>query len=59
MQYPRIRVVQTSVQSLKANYFGRYIAAEIAPESWAPDGLIDSLPAVLDWLPDTGERGNK
>ena len=36
-----------------------YIAAEIAPESWAPDGLIDSLPAVLDWLPDTGERGNK
>ena len=28
-----------------------YIAPEIAPESWAPDGLIGSLPAVLDWLP--------
>ena len=29
-----------------------YIATGIAPESWGPDGLIDSLPAVLDWLPD-------
>jgi hypothetical protein len=28
-RYPRIRVIQTSVQSLKVNYFGRYIAAEI------------------------------
>ena len=28
-----------------------YIAPEIAPESWGPDGFIDSLPAVLDWLP--------
>ena len=28
-----------------------YIAAEIAPEAWAPDGLIDSLPELLDWLP--------
>ncbi|HTS23480.1 MAG TPA: phosphoglycolate phosphatase [Casimicrobiaceae bacterium] len=28
-----------------------YIGAAIAPESWAPDGLIDSLPALLDWLP--------
>jgi phosphoglycolate phosphatase len=28
-----------------------YIAPEIAPVAWAPDGLIDSLPAVLDWLP--------
>jgi len=28
-----------------------YIAAEIAPESWGPDGLLDSLPALLDWLP--------
>jgi hypothetical protein len=28
-RYPRIKVVQTSVQSLKANYFGRYIAQEI------------------------------
>jgi ATP-dependent DNA helicase UvrD/PcrA len=29
VRYPRIRVVQTSVQSLRANYFGRYIAAQI------------------------------
>jgi phosphoglycolate phosphatase len=29
-----------------------YISTEIAPESWAPDGLIDSLPALLEWLPD-------
>jgi len=28
-----------------------YIAPEIAPESWGPDGFIDSLAAVLDWLP--------
>jgi len=28
-----------------------YIAPEIAPQSWAPDGLIDSLPALLEWLP--------
>ena len=29
-----------------------YIAADIAPESWAPDGCIASLPDVLAWLPD-------
>lgn len=28
-----------------------YIAPEITPLSWAADGLIDSLPGVLDWLP--------
>jgi phosphoglycolate phosphatase len=28
-----------------------YIAADRAPESWGPDGLIDSLPALLSWLP--------
>ena len=28
-RYPRIRIVQTSVQSLKVNYFGRYIAEQI------------------------------
>lgn len=28
-----------------------YIAPEVAPQSWAPDGLIDSLPEVLEWLP--------
>jgi len=28
-----------------------YIAPDIAPEAWAPDGLIDSLAELLDWLP--------
>ena len=28
-----------------------YIRGDIAPEAWRPDGLIDSLPALLDWLP--------
>ena len=28
-----------------------YISPETAPESWKPDGFIDSLPALLDWLP--------
>ena len=28
-RYPRIKVVETSVQSLRANYFGRYIAQAI------------------------------
>jgi len=28
-----------------------YIAADIEPAAWAPDGLIASLPALLDWLP--------
>src|SRR5262249_26389675 len=27
--YPRIRVIETSVQNLQANYFGRYIAQAI------------------------------
>jgi phosphoglycolate phosphatase len=31
-----------------------YIAPERAPESWRPDGLIASLPALLDWLPARG-----
>jgi N-acetyl-D-muramate 6-phosphate phosphatase len=31
-----------------------YIAPEIEPATWAPDGLIDSLPALLDWLPREG-----
>jgi len=35
-----------------------YIAAEIAPESWVPDGLIDSLPGVLEWLPDLPHPGH-
>ncbi|HEV3240743.1 MAG TPA: HAD-IA family hydrolase [Casimicrobiaceae bacterium] len=28
-----------------------YIAADAGPEAWQPDGFIDSLPALLDWLP--------
>ncbi len=35
--------------SLVARY--GYIASDIKPESWNADGFIDSLPAVLDWLP--------
>jgi N-acetyl-D-muramate 6-phosphate phosphatase len=30
-----------------------YIGPDVAPESWAADGLIDSLPALLEWLPDS------
>ena len=41
--------------SLVARY--GYIAREVEPESWGPDGLIDSLPAVLDWLPDRTRDG--
>ena len=39
--------------SLVARY--GYIASDVAPEAWCPDGLIDSLPALLDWLPDSGD----
>ena len=39
--------------SLVARY--GYIASDVAPEAWGPDGLIDSLPALLDWLPDSGD----
>jgi len=35
--------------SLVARY--GYIGSDVLPESWEPDGFIDSLPAVLDWLP--------
>ena len=35
--------------SLVARY--GYIASDVLPESWKADGFIDSLPAVLDWLP--------
>jgi len=35
--------------SLVARY--GYIASDVMPESWKADGFIDSLPAVLDWLP--------
>jgi len=35
--------------SLVARY--GYIASDVLPQSWKADGFIDSLPAVLDWLP--------
>jgi len=38
--------------SLVARY--GYIGSDVLPESWKPDGFIDSLPAVLEWLP-TGD----
>jgi phosphoglycolate phosphatase len=41
--------------SLVARY--GYIAPEVQPESWEPDGFIDSLLAVLDWLPGTTTNG--
>ena len=41
--------------SLVARY--GYIALETQPESWGPDGLVDSLPAVLDWLPERTRAG--
>ncbi len=28
-----------------------YIGADAGPEAWRPDGFIDSLPALLEWLP--------
>jgi 2-phosphoglycolate phosphatase len=28
-----------------------YIASDVEPQAWEPDGFIDSLPALLDWLP--------
>jgi len=34
-----------------------YIAREAHPESWAPDGFIEALPEVLDWLPDRAGKG--
>jgi phosphoglycolate phosphatase len=37
------------MSSLVATY--GYIASEVALDSWATDGYIDSLPALLDWLP--------
>jgi phosphoglycolate phosphatase len=37
------------MSSLVATY--GYIAPETALASWTTDGYIDSLPAVLDWLP--------
>lgn len=35
--------------SLVARY--GYIGSDVAPEGWGADGMIDSLPLLLDWLP--------
>jgi phosphoglycolate phosphatase len=41
--------------SLVARY--GYIAPEARPESWGSDGFIDSLRALLDWLPGATANG--
>lgn len=48
-RYPRIRVVETSVQNLRANYFGRYIAQAIdrIPASEITQSHEDRFPTVL------------
>lgn len=48
-RYPRIIVVQTSVQSLKVNYFGRYIAQQIdtIPPEEIAEAHAGRFPAVL------------
>jgi ATP-dependent DNA helicase UvrD/PcrA len=48
-QYPRIQVVQTSVQTLKANYFGRYIAEQIdaIPAEEIAEAQEEGYPTVL------------
>ena len=37
------------MKTLIASY--GYLAADDTPAQWAADGVIDSLPALLDWLP--------
>jgi phosphoglycolate phosphatase len=39
-----------AMKAIVASY--GYIHVDARPESWAPDGFIASLPALLDWLPD-------
>ena len=38
-----------AMKSIVASY--GYIRRDARPETWAPDGFIASLPALLDWLP--------
>ncbi|HVP87089.1 MAG TPA: HAD-IA family hydrolase [Casimicrobiaceae bacterium] len=38
-----------AMKAIVASY--GYIHTDARPESWAPDGFIASLPALLDWLP--------
>jgi N-acetyl-D-muramate 6-phosphate phosphatase len=42
--------VAARMKTLVARY--GYLRAEDAPEEWPADGLIDSLPALLEWLPE-------
>ncbi len=48
-RYPRIKIVQTSVQNLGANYFGRYIAEQIdaIPAEEIAEGHDARCPTVL------------
>jgi phosphoglycolate phosphatase len=39
------------MKTLIASY--GYLGADDTPEHWAADGVIHSLPALLDWLPET------
>jgi 2-phosphoglycolate phosphatase len=42
--------IAAGMKTLVARY--GYFAPEDAPERWPADGCIDSLPGLLDWLPD-------
>jgi superfamily I DNA/RNA helicase len=48
-RYPKIRVVETSVQNLTANYFGRYIAQAIdeIPSDEIRESHVGKFPTVL------------
>lgn len=48
-RYPRIRIVDTSVQSLRANYFGKYIAQQIGqiPPEEIAESHAQGFPTVL------------
>ena len=45
------------MKTLVATY--GYLGADEAPEGWRADGLIATLPALLDWLPENGEKVRK
>ena len=46
----RGELLNPAMAALVAQY--GYIAADITPQSWGPDGCIESLPGLLAWLPD-------
>jgi superfamily I DNA/RNA helicase len=48
-KYPKVKVVQTSTQQKKANYFGRYIEAQISriQSDEIAEGRRDGFPVVL------------